>query len=145
MIKLKTLAIASMFTSTALMAAPDAAESEYFTTVFAGFMMDKGQPSYQLAFDLNKPLPENARIEVELENPVKGHPVIKTAKVLTITDEDVKVSSYKLECIRNHRSYTATIKLFGGDESTTPLSAHTQKVEFSMPKKYAKAYKVALC
>ena len=108
-------------------------------------MIDDGEAYYAITLKIIKNLPEERYFEISFDNPVKKQPPIIVAGKQEIVKGSLMIESPKLECIKYNKVYEAKLNMFESELKENLLAEHSQKIEFSMPKKYMKQLGIKKC
>jgi len=103
----------------------DMESSEYLTTIAGEFIIREKAVIYSLTYKLNKPLPDNAFLRVDFENPFDKSIVIQ--KDVYPDSDEILVQSIAIPTIENRRTYRVLTEIVHNDEV---ISKHAQNIRF---------------
>ena len=134
-----------MAASAALATPPDPVESQYFITRRAIFAITSHDGiKYNLELEVKQPFAKPVYAIFEFENPADpAAPFLAKPKLLP-GEPFLVGESEGFRAIRNPGVYTVRISFYEDAPRKILIATHEQKIEFDVPKKYLKVYKVRL-
>jgi hypothetical protein len=122
------------------LAQPDPVVSEYFKTKGGGTATEPKDgvvfAYFGIILEPLKPLPENAVLVAEFENPQYPAKPYVTEHVPGADEKKIVIRSEKFTCVVNNRDYRISVKLYSAADRASLLGEHVQPINFRMPKKY---------
>jgi hypothetical protein len=137
------IGIALMATSAVQATPPDPVESRYLITRRAIFVVTSQDGiRYNLELEVKQPFTKAVYATFEFENPADpATPFVAKPKLLP-GEQFLAAESDGFRAIHNPGAYTVKISLYEDAPRNILIGTHEQKVEFDVPKKYLRLYKI---
>ena len=135
MIRIIALVLASiLFAPDLAQAKPKPAKSEYFTTVGAGFGVEKGKGLYYaMTYQISKSIGTTMYGTVTFQNPSDKKNSFVVDVVINPGGEEVLVQSPIFNRIKNDKNYRVEFELYESESREKRVNRHVDKVNFSLP------------
>jgi len=114
---------------------PTPSKSEFFNTLGGGFINDSKSLKYALTVNITKPVngTDSWFAVVEYENPSDISTPLTSTQEVKESEKRISFISPAMTAIRNHKTYTAVVKVYTNRELKQLITTHSMQVRFDVP------------